>query len=202
VLIFLNNFITQKQHKEKFMLKKIFVLVFIFLICPWGGCTKHSLPDDLPKLIPVTINVTQEEKPLANALVSLLPIDVNTKWSAVGRTNVDGKAQMSTNGMYNGVTAGKYKVVILKEETEKLPDPYEGAPDPKTDMDKYQFWYMKNESKIAAMQRRQAKVFTFVEGKYTSAETTPLELEITDNVHKYNIDAGKIVRIELKDNKK
>jgi hypothetical protein len=183
------------------MLKKIFVLVLIFLgICHWGGCTKHSLPDDLPKLIPTTIIVTQEGKPFDNALVSLLPIDANTKWSAVGRANIDGKAQMSTNGMYDGVVAGKYKVVILKEETEKLPDPYEGAPDAKTDMDKYQEWYMKNESKIAAMQRRQAKVFTFVERQYTSAETTPLELEITDNVHKYNIDAGKTVKIELKDN--
>ncbi|MDR2115807.1 MAG: hypothetical protein LBP87_05435 [Planctomycetaceae bacterium] len=185
------------------MLKKIFVLFLIFLgICCYGGCARHSLPSDLPNLVSVTITVTQEGKPLADALVSLSPIDTNTKWSAIGRTDINGNTQMSTNGMYNGIVPGKYKVVILKEETEKPANPYEGAPDPKVDMDKYQEWYMKNESKIAAMQHHQAKVFTFVEEKYTSSETTPLEIEITSNIHQYNVDAGKIIKVKLKDHKK
>ena len=67
-------------------MKTTYSIVLLTLLC-FAGCTSQKLPDGMPKLYPVTMTVTQEGKPLADASVML------ANAAKVLGINVDGFAQ-------------------------------------------------------------------------------------------------------------
>jgi len=86
-----------------------------------SGCSKQKLPDGMPKLMAVDLTIMQDGAPLDGAIVSLLPLDVNSRWNASGTTGKDGKAKMRTLAKYDGAAEGKYKVTVVKTYIEPLP---------------------------------------------------------------------------------
>ena len=78
-----------------------------------GGCSRPT-PDGMPKLVPCTVRVTQEEEPLAGATVELLG-DENFKWTVSGTTDAQGNAKIHTHGNYPGAPEGSYKVAVSKQ---------------------------------------------------------------------------------------
>lgn len=79
-----------------------------------AGC--HSgpkKPADLPELVPCTILVKYKGSPVDGAKVMLQP--VSGRRSAAGLTGSDGRAVMKTDGTYNGVVPGDYRVAIVKQ---------------------------------------------------------------------------------------
>ena len=172
----------------------IFALFFCVL-----GCSGQKLPPGIPDLNPTTIIITQDNKPLAGAAVTLISADKSSEWSAVAKTNDHGVAVPQTSGQYKGVVAGTYKVTVTKQITESAPDPYADAPDPKVDQDKYQEWYMKNEAKIAAASRVAPKVTSVVDPNYESAEKTPFTVTVeAKKKNEFTHDVGPAVSINVK----
>jgi hypothetical protein len=142
----------------------------------------------MPKLYPVTMTVTQEGEPLADAMVMLSHID--GQWPAQGTSDANGVIKkFYTNSQYPGVVAGKFKVCVRKVEREHAIDPKDIPPEPTDLQEKFQ-WRMKyHEHRIPP------KEYDLVEAEYADPKTTPLEVEISvDKKNNLTIDAGKAVR--------
>ena len=85
------------------------------------GCGGQRLPDGMPRLYPVSVTVTQEGTPLANATVSLFPEDAALQqWAPMGTTDAAGTAELFVNGLYKGAPLGTFKVAVSKREA--VPD--------------------------------------------------------------------------------
>ena len=85
------------------------------LLSAFGGCSKGpAKPDNIPDLTPVTVTVTYNGQPVAEASVLLSPI--SGQFAAAGTTDSAGKAVMKTDGMYDGVAPGEYRATITKRE--------------------------------------------------------------------------------------
>ena len=154
-----------------------FSIAFAFsvVLLHLAGCGE-KLPDGMPKPVPCEIIVSQEGKPLENAIVSLQPSE-GGKWSAIGNTDATGKAIVFTMDKYKGAVAGKYKVLVSKTETEKSKGPV---------------------SSDEAMGRSTSlNGFYLVEESYGNPMTTPIEIEVVKGTVEYPVDAGKAVRIRM-----
>ena len=145
---------------------------------PGCGPSLGPRPAGLPNLVPVTITVTQDGQPLADASISLEPADDAKNWFAGGMTNSSGQVAIATYGTNKGAPIGKYKVVVTKTINEGL-DMYNAA--------------MAKDDKAAA-DKIDVKIFSCVEAKYGDAKTTPLALEIVKGTKDYTVDAGKAVK--------
>lgn len=154
------------------------------------GCGQ-KLPSDLPRLYPTTLVITQEGKPLGDATITMNA--EGSKWPVTGLTDANGEAKMFVNGMYEGAPEGTYKVIVNKTETEEpdLPPPPENA-DPQQMM-------LYNESIVPLM--GQLKTFNRVEAVNTAFETTTLSVSIASGTDRYPLDAGKAVRVEVRQRK-
>ncbi len=177
------------------MKKFSFGLILAGIFCFLSGCGGEKYPDGLPKIYPVTVNVTQEGKPLEGATVVFAADESSdSRWGVGGCTDAAGKAIMSVNGKYKGCPAGKYKVVVSKSVTESNQDKIPPAPDAVKDPKAFGEWYHQyGEMPIVN------KVFSLVEDKYSNSKTTPLSVEVTENGEKtFSLDAGKAVHKEDK----
>jgi hypothetical protein len=156
------------------MYKNIFILLFGVLLF-FAGCGNNTKPRDLPVLYPVTITVTSEGKPLENAVVDLVS-NPPLKFQAITGTDINGKAVMKTYN-YNGVPAGKFKVVITRDIDDD-------------------FVYVKNSDGsqgIAGSTRYQT-----LDIKFSKAETTPFEIEVPLKPEQNIIfEVGKTVKVKL-----
>lgn len=152
----------------------LFSFVLIVLLST-AGCSSQKRPDGMPALVPCEVVITQEGKSLADANVSLLPVDTSGKWNASGSTDVAGKAKMFTWSSHEGVAPGKYKVVISKVEIEKLPPRSSDSTEPS----------------------RSPQSFNLVEEVYGEADKTPLEIEVVAGKKEYPLEAGKVVRLQI-----
>ena len=156
-------------------MKKTLLLLFLVTLI---GCTKTNTPDGFPKLVSVTLTLTQDGTPLAGAIVSLAG---DCQFSIGGVTDAKGCVVLYTHGQHKGAPLGKYKVRVTKTETEPGPPaPPLGTPEYMTFMQE-------------AQKRPPPKTYTLVEKQYTQAETTPLELDITGPLTQ-TLDVGKVVR--------
>lgn len=157
------------------MQRQYFFLLYgyVILAAAIGGCRRQLIPDDLPKLYPVKIEILQDGKPLEGARITLIPLLEQGKWTSGGRTDATGVTTLQTHGKYAGVPTGQYKVCVSKEWNEK------GSPDGMSE----------NHSSD--------KSYTLVEKKYLSASTTPLEIEVTTQKNIVSYDIGKSVKILL-----
>jgi len=81
----------------------------------FGGPGK---PAGLPELHPLALNLTQDGQPLANAVVTLKPLDNANIWAVGGVSDAQGAVKVMTAGNFPGAPAGKYKVTVIKTETE------------------------------------------------------------------------------------
>lgn len=160
-------------------MKLTYDLKFVFVLCSMmlfvAGCGE-KLPAGMPKPVPCEVIVTQEDKPLENALVSLQPSD-GKQWSAVGNTDATGKAIVFTTDRYKGAVPGKYKVLVSKTETEQSKGPVS--------------------SDEAAGRNTSLGGYYLVEEKYGNPITTPIEIEVVKGTTEYPVDAGKAIRIKM-----
>ncbi|MDR1491221.1 MAG: DUF4198 domain-containing protein [Planctomycetaceae bacterium] len=157
------------------MLRIYWSLIFSATLLLCSGCQKNSQPDDLPKLYPCIITITQDGKPLEDAGVELAAEDQSAaKYRAVTKTDAEGKAVMSTYG-HNGAPAGKYKVVVSK----------------KVDDD-----FVYGTSSTGDKEIQKYNTYRTVEPKYSDAKTTPHEIEITGKEKRAEatFDVGKAIK--------
>ncbi|MDR1385980.1 MAG: hypothetical protein LBJ67_19320 [Planctomycetaceae bacterium] len=163
----------------------------IVLVC--SSCGKSNLPKDLPRLYPCEITVIQENKPLADAMVTLQLTDLSRPengqlWFPMGTTDHEGKAIIRTNAQYDGAPIGIYKVLVSK--TKQGPSKY-GAP-PQEGTPQYTKW-----EDLASHEIR--PWFGLVEEKFSQAEQTPYEIEIPKGTNKRTVDVGNAVEYRIKD---
>ena len=153
-------------------MRKILLIVLIFA----AGCSTSDKPADLPPLYPCTIIITQDNSPIAEAAVELVPIDfVNAKYRPAAITGEDGKVSMTTYG-FSGVPIGKYKVIVSKD----ILDDLVYADNPST-----------GQKEVVSF-----KKYRTVDPQYSSVETTLHEIEITGKKKKepYIFDVGKTIK--------
>lgn len=151
----------------------VFTCLFLF------GCGQPK-PDGLPKLVDVTLKFTQNEMPLVEASVSLYGTEDSAGFRIGGTTDKNGTVVLHTHGKYKGAPKGKYKIRIMKTETDPAPSmPKAGTPE--------------FSAYIQQLKKNPPKTYTLVEKQYTDLKTTPLEIEITGRMSsKY--DVGNVVR--------
>ena len=152
-----------------------YVLALNVVILMAVGCGE-KLPAGMPKPVPCEILVTQEGKPLENALVALQPSD-NGTWSAVGNTDATGKAIVFTMDRYKGAVPGKYKVLVSKTEMDQSKGPVS--------------------SDEAATRSTSLGGYYLVDEKYGNPITSPLDIEVVKGTVEYTVDAGTAVKIRM-----
>lgn len=133
------------------------------------GCGEKR-PDGMPKLYPVTLVISQEGQPLAQASVSAIPESGFAQFSSGGVTDDSGTVVLFTHGQYKGMPLGKYKVTVQKTIVE---DPQKSEADPSP-----------------------TKIFDVVAAECSSREKTPLSFEVTAGTNQFDLNAGKPVRIK------
>ncbi|MDR2170329.1 MAG: hypothetical protein LBP59_09320 [Planctomycetaceae bacterium] len=156
-----------------------YTLIFVCLsfIC-LAGCGDSSRPKDLPELFPCTIMITQDGKPLSDAIVKLISqTDIDAKYNPVTVTGIDGIVKMSTYG-FAGVPAGKYKIVVIKNIDDDIVYRTDDA----------------GERVVVSY-----KTYRLVEKQFSDTATTPHEIEITgkEKSVEANFDVGKPIKILL-----
>jgi hypothetical protein len=154
-------------------MRKILIIVALIIV----GCSPNNKPSDLPPLYQCVITITQENLPLADAKVEFIQIaPAEAKYRAASITDNNGKVSMTTYG-FAGVPIGKYKVVITKIIQDDLV--YEDNPST-------------GQKEIVDF-----KKYATVESKYSSAETTTHEIEITGKEKKIEktFNVGKTVKL-------
>jgi hypothetical protein len=87
---------------------------FLTLIsCLSCGSSTVEKPDHIPTLTACQITVTYKGTPVEEASVLVAPKD--GKYSAAGITNAQGIATMKTDGLYDGVVSGSFRVTVTKK---------------------------------------------------------------------------------------
>ena len=166
-----------------FTLFTLLLFASFLVTVPITGCSEN-LPADMPKLYPASVIVTQEGKPLAGAMVQLIPDDpANSSWGPGGTTDASGVVVLQTNGKYKGAPLGKYKVTVSKRVKDPHPNPeLAGGPEFR---------------RYLAIDRN-LKTYSYVEPQYGSIAETPLSIEVTAKGKTYTVDAGKEIKTEAK----
>ena len=159
------------------------VTMTTFIGCQFGG---EKLPEGMPKLVPATIQLTQDGAPLAGSTVMLFDTSGSQQWSPGGLSDDKGTVELYTNGRYKGAPEGKYKVVVKKSET----DPSTLGPAPSIEDPKYGEYMDK-------MMSEKLDTYTLIERKYNDAKNTPLEVEIKKGGEVQKFDVGAKVKIKI-----
>jgi hypothetical protein len=162
---------------SKTIIQILYSGLLIILLFPHHGCDRSVRPHDLPQLYPTVITLTQEGKPLENALVLLYSTDLNFKWSAAAVSDHNGKATILTHGKFPGVPVGEYKIVVTKTEP--------------SDQDLLKPASDYNPEVHVVMPK--ITLFSFIEKQYTDITTTPLTITIEKGKNVHNFDLGKAV---------
>lgn len=75
-----------------------------------GGGRDSSLPD----LVPVSGTVTLDDKPLAGAMVTFVPVGATRGRSCYGITGADGRYELMENEKNKGAPVGEFAVLVNK----------------------------------------------------------------------------------------
>ncbi|MDO5580374.1 MAG: hypothetical protein Q4G69_04525 [Planctomycetia bacterium] len=156
------------------MQKFFFAFSFLAILSVISGCSGEKRPDGMPKLYPCRITILQEGKPLANATVDLVSKNGSFKWSIMGTTDANGLAELRTHSLYKGVPSGTFSVAVEKREPESDPKKLENLP--------------------PEQRNKPIKIFSYVDAKYTSSDTSPLEMTVEKSPVSKEFDLGKPVR--------
>ena len=91
-------------------------VILLAVLC-FSGCAP-SLPEGMPPIYPCSITLTQEGVPLEGASAALIPEDTTLTFVFAGATTSDGSVEMYSHGKHRGVPAGKYKLIVTKNDHE------------------------------------------------------------------------------------
>jgi hypothetical protein len=151
------------------------ILCSLFIVL--SGCgNNNSRPKDLPPLYPCNLTITQDGQPLAEATVRFVSVD-DGKWNPGAFTDAAGHVEMKTYG-FNGVPAGKYKILIEKEVKEDVVE--------------------EKNAVTGATEEKSYTLYRTVEPIYSDVKTTPHEIEVTGkNKATATFDVGKAVKKRL-----
>lgn len=162
------------------------IIIGIFMITGFAlvGCTEKR-PDGMPDLHPISVTLTQDGQPLAEASVLLLSDDESlTRWGVGGSTDQNGVATIRTYGKYPGAPAGEYRVIVMKTETET---------DPAT----------QNKNWTPKFPGDGEKVYHLVDQQYSNPNSSPLKVTIEKGGNKtVSFEIGKPIRQEYVRNKR
>ena len=138
----------------------------------FSGCGgDKGRPKDLPKLHPVSLTITQEDKPLEGAIVTVVSKTPTTYSTASGTTDASGTAKLMTYG-FDGVPTGEYAVLVEKRVTE-------GAKETTT--------------QEGASMMVGGQVFQYVDPKFTKEKDTTLNLSVGNKAVKETYEVGAAV---------
>ncbi|MDR2171274.1 MAG: hypothetical protein LBP59_14110 [Planctomycetaceae bacterium] len=158
------------------MMRRFLFVTLISSIMLFIGCSQSAKPLDFPDLYPCTVIITQEGKPVADAIVEFIRQDAdNTKYVPVQHTNNKGIAVMTTYG-FTGAPAGKYKIIVTKnvEDETVIKD--------------------KDTGEIIIVSETKYKL---IDPAYSDTKTTPLEIEVLKEKNvKQTFDVGKAIKIK------
>lgn len=157
--------------------KSICTLILVSTLGLISGCTSKR-PADMPPLYDAKVTVIQDEKPLENASVALMPLEPEKKWSAGGRTDENGVAVLSVHGRYPGAAAGKYKVIVTKTEAEPIP-PNKLTPSGRP------------------VPGYEEKIFNLVAPKFRDEKNVEEIEVVSKGRNRWTIDVGKSVKVKL-----
>ena len=140
----------------------------------FSGCGGEPKPDGMPKLHPTVIQLTQESTPVEGASVQLVS-ETDGRWPIGGSTDANGTVSLKTYGRYAGVPEGKYKVLVSKNERERV------GSEPQS---MYDSWA--------------ENVYNLVDPVYSVPETTPLEIEVKPGKNSLGpFDLGRKIRLPI-----
>lgn len=167
------------------MLKIVRILVVSLVLLPAWGCSPKGpvRPDGLPSLFPCEITITQEDKPLAGALIELRNKTQPSSWATDGVTDENGVAQIKINGTFPGVPEGEYQVLVTK--TDFSPSKFPETP-PTNPVEK--------EKWSEARAREQRDTFRLVEAQYGNSQKSSLSITVSKDGGTATFDVGKAIR--------
>jgi len=162
-------------YKSRYFMRSFLIVVLAVLVVGGLGCTQSlPKPPGFPPLVPCRILVIQDDSPLPDADVILIPVNpTGTVWAVGGQTNAAGIAEMRTHGVHVGAPIDQYKVVVSKIDIVigEAPPVVEGLyrPPPQT-------------------------FYDLVNPALGSPMTTTLQIEVVRGTTDYSIDVGAAVR--------
>ena len=133
------------------------------------GCEKGpKRPKDLPKLVPLTLTVTQNGAPCAQAKVRLVHAEQKSSypWNITGMTDATGVWKVMVNGNWNGCPEGDFLVCVEKLEVVSNAKDPGAAPE---------------------------KITRTVNEKYSSPTKTDLKINVSRGVMEQKVDVGPAV---------
>ncbi|MDR0336227.1 MAG: hypothetical protein LBI18_03960 [Planctomycetaceae bacterium] len=151
-----------------------------FILTLLTGCTQPP-PPGLPPVVPCTVRVVDQNKPLPAIDVSFLCTEGQGAWTLNGKTNSSGNAVARTIvGSYhkNGLPIGTYRVTL----GERIDIPLEFTENAPRDPKKSQEFFEK-QKKYIAEHRTLPEIF------YDS-KTTPIELVVQEPGVELTIDVS------------
>ena len=170
---------------NKSFLCLMFACLFATFLLASPGCKRgRAKPEGMPDLYPCSVTLTQEGKPLEGANVILYSTSPNFKWAVGGISDSTGLVVLRTNGFYDGVPEGAYKVTLTKILSEGPPPPsVESLPEDEMER-----------SKILREHAKKVTNYSVIPDEYQSQNTTSLEFEVTKGNNEKTFDLGKEVK--------
>ena len=162
-------------------------ITFFLCVLPLGfilGCGP-KLPDGMPKLYPVTITVTQDGVPLADA--NLILSGGAGIWISTGTTDAQGTATPFTQGKYVGIPAGTFKVAVTKVVSE-------GEKPPPSPIDAESARVFQEYQRSGKKYRQ----FNLTPLPYRREDTTPLTVTIAKGAKNVTVDVKGTVKDEVR----
>jgi len=157
---------------------------FVSLVLPLAGCGGgEQLPPGMPRLYPAILTVIQDGEPLAGADVVLINLDPAASWLASGMTDQNGTLRLRTQGRFNGIPLGRYKVGVQKMETPNVVLPQDSPSSPEEERELRRL-----------LTELEAGTFRVV-GENFAIENTELEIEVTPSNLRFTVDVSPAVRL-------
>ena len=161
-------------------MKRSFVLSLAAVVCLVSaiGCGGKKLPDGMPDLYPLTVNVTYSGTPAQGVLLTFYSDQVG--YGVSGKTDDAGKAIIKTQGEFPGAPAASYLVTATKYRDEES----QYGKIPPLDEEEQAEWYEK-------VRAEDLKGHLLVSPEFTDRETTPIEIEVAPGTKTFDIDLGE-----------
>lgn len=167
---------------------RYFSLVFaVFCVCLFG-CSGEERPEGMPQLFSCSMTIQQDGQPLADASITLVPLDDSNRWGSGGTTDANGVLRPMTYGKFPGVPEGKYKILVQKTITENELPP---LPMDATEADQKAY--------AQQVKANPPQQFDLVDVKFKKADTTPLEITVEKGgSNSFPLDVGAAVKVPIK----
>jgi hypothetical protein len=164
------------------MNKKFVTMLWIFIggLIFCAGCGTQK-PNNFPDIVPCSIFVTSEQKPVDKTLVTLAPVSGGGEWISSGLTNSSGTAEIATIlGSYSakGAPEGEFKIFLSRPIEIKLNVSQEDAINMSEE----------EREKLRKETDRLTKEARVIPEKFESIVTTPVKISISKNKAIYRVE--------------